>query len=58
MPGRSGAFPYKVLSNRAVTPVIRELWLAPHVASLPYAAGQYALLNDAGDEDAPVSHVD
>lgn len=39
-------YPYQVVSNRAVTPVIQELWLAPDRRSLPYRAGQYVLLSD------------
>lgn len=39
-------YPYRVLSNRLVTPVIRELQLAAQGKVLPYRAGQYVLLSD------------
>lgn len=35
-----------VLTSTAVTPVIRELWLAPCEDALEYRAGQYVLLGD------------
>lgn len=38
--------PYRVVSCAAVTPVIRELWLAPSAAPLVFRAGQYVLLGD------------
>ena len=37
---------YRVQSNRAVTPVIRELQLVPDATAVPYQAGQYVLLSD------------
>ena len=39
-------YPYRVLGNRSVTPVIRELQLAPDKEPLPYRPGQYVLLSD------------
>lgn len=39
-------YPFQVLRTSALTPVIRELQLSPEAATLPYAAGQYVLLND------------
>ena len=47
-----GEYPHRVVSNRPVTPVIRELWLAPTGAALPYRCGQYALLSDT-DHQVP-----
>lgn len=38
--------PYRVLASTLVTPVIRELWLAPVAEPLVYRAGQYVLLGD------------
>lgn len=37
---------YRVVSSQAVTPVIRELWLAPAGEPLAFRAGQYVLLGD------------
>jgi CDP-4-dehydro-6-deoxyglucose reductase, E3 len=38
---------YRIVTSRLITPVIRELWLAPDSAApLPFRAGQYALLSD------------
>jgi len=38
---------YRIVSTQRVTPVIRELWLAPdNQAPLPFRPGQYALLSD------------
>lgn len=39
-------YPYRVVSTALVTPVIRELWLAPQGPELPYRPGQYVLLSD------------
>lgn len=41
-----GQFRYRVSSSASVTPVIRELWLAPVERALSYRAGQYVLLGD------------
>ena len=38
---------YRVVITEPVTPAIRELWLAPSDAALPYQPGQYVLLSDA-----------
>ena len=38
---------YRVVTAEAVTPAIRELWLAPSDGKLPYRPGQYVLLSDA-----------
>lgn len=38
---------YRVLTTAAVTPSIRELWLAPVGRPLPFVPGQYVLLSDA-----------
>lgn len=37
---------YRVRSSVAVTPVIRELWLAPVEHGVKFCAGQYVLLSD------------
>lgn len=37
---------YRVVSTAPVTPVIRELWLAPTADALAYRAGQYVQLED------------
>lgn len=39
-------YPYRVLGNRSVTPVIHELQLAPDKELLTYRPGQYVLLSD------------
>ncbi len=39
-------YQYRVASSALVTPVIREMWLAPQGAALPYRPGQYVLLSD------------
>lgn len=44
MPWRD--YPYRVLSNQLVTPVIRELQLAPDDEMLSYCPGQYVQLSD------------
>ena len=49
-------YPYRVVSNRPVTPVIRELLLAPEAAALPYRPGQYVLLNDRDYQVPPRSY--
>ncbi|TAN07528.1 MAG: hypothetical protein EPN38_04815 [Rhodanobacteraceae bacterium] len=49
-------YPYRVLSSRLVTPVIRALELAPEQAALPYRAGQYVLLGDPGQRLPPRSY--
>jgi len=49
-------YPYRVLSNRSVTPVIRELQLTPDEDVLPYKPGQYVLLNDRRYEVPPRSY--
>ncbi|MGH8801326.1 MAG: ferredoxin--NADP reductase [Casimicrobiaceae bacterium] len=41
-----GEYRYRLVSSAAVTPAIRELWLAPCGDALPYQPGQYVLLND------------
>jgi CDP-4-dehydro-6-deoxyglucose reductase, E3 len=49
-------YPFRVRSSTAVTPVIRELWLSPDTAGMPYLPGQYALLSDRHDEVPPRSY--
>lgn len=46
-PAPWGEFQYVVLGNTAVTPVIREVRLAPLDSPLVYRPGQYVLLGDA-----------
>lgn len=46
-PAPWGEFRYVVLGNTAVTPVIREVFLAPLTSPLHYRPGQYVLLGDA-----------
>lgn len=41
-----GKYLHRVLATELVTPAIRELWLAPLDARLPYVPGQYVLLSD------------
>jgi len=41
-----GQFRCRVISTEAVTPVIRELWLAPVDGAFAYRPGQYMLLGD------------
>ncbi len=49
-------YPHRVLRNRPVTPVIRELLLAPEQAAMRYQAGQYVLLGDCDYRIAPRSY--
>lgn len=42
-----GEFRFRVATSGLVTPVIRELWLAPSDGMLAYRAGQYVLLGDS-----------
>lgn len=49
-------YPYRVLSNHPVTPVIRELQLAPGTRAMSYRAGQYALLGDTAHRLPPRSY--
>ena len=49
-------FPYRVVSSELVTPVIRELWLAPDADPLAYRAGQYVLLTDRDHQVPPRSY--
>lgn len=41
---------YRVVTAEAVTPAIRELWLAPINHKLPYQPGHYVLLSDAAHQ--------
>lgn len=47
---------YRVVSAAAVTPVIRELWLAPGDGAIAYQAGQYVLLSDTAHQLPPRSY--
>lgn len=51
-----GEYRYQVVASSAVTPVIRELWLAPSTGALAYRAGQYALLSDVAHRLPPRSY--
>lgn len=44
---------YEVTSNAPVTPVIRELWLAPSGRALSHLSGQYVLLGDVAQRLPP-----
>lgn len=49
-------YPYRVMVNRPVTPVIRELQLAPDTDPMGYQAGQYVLLGDRDQRLPPRSY--
>ncbi len=49
-------YPHRVRASRLVTPVIRELWLAPEATVLPYRPGQYVLLSDLDHQVPPRSY--
>ncbi len=46
-------YAYRVLGNHPVTPVIRELQLAPDTWAMPCRAGHYALLGDTAHQLPP-----
>ena len=47
------AYRYEVVDTTAVTPVIRELWLAPRGRAMSYSSGQYVLLGDVAHRLPP-----
>lgn len=47
---------YRVVTAPKVTPVIRELWLAPCAGALVHQAGQYVLLGDTAHRLPPRSY--
>lgn len=50
------AYRYRVVTITRVTPVIRELWLAPYEDALAYQTGQYVLLGDVAYRLPPRSY--